>query len=155
MFRRVFILVFAALLLGSAPAVAQGRFVHPYGPREAVPLDRILPQIRNAHPGTFSDVDGPFADPDGRLHYRIKWLTPQGRVVWFDADARTGRLLGVNHGWGGFGPYPRSYMGRPPGMPEPAPAGRFIGRVPWGPPPAFWGGRGFRGGWRGPGRRGR
>jgi hypothetical protein len=82
-------------------------------------------------------------------------LTPQGRIVWFDADARTGRLLGVNHGWSGFGPYPRGYMGRPPGMPEPAPAGRFIGRVPWGPPPGFWGGRGFRGGWRGPGRRGR
>ena len=91
MFRRLFILMFAALLLSSAPVFAQGRFVHPYGPREAVPLDRILPHIRSTHQGTFSDVDGPFADPDGRLHYRIKWLTPQGRVVWFDADARTGR----------------------------------------------------------------
>jgi len=151
---RLFIFIFTAVLLGSAPTLAQGRFVHPNGPGEAVPLDRILPHIRTAHPGTFSDVDGPFADPDGRLHYRIKWLTPQGRVIWLDTDARTGRVLGVNHGWAGFGPYPRGCMGRPPGMPEPPPAGRFIGRVPWGPP--AWGGRGFRGGWRGgPGRHGR
>lgn len=155
MLRRLFLLLFSALLFaGPLPAAAQGRFVHPYGPREAIPLDRILPHIRSTHPGTFSDVDGPFADPDGRLHYRIKWLTPEGRVIWLDTDARTGRVLNVNHGWDGFGPYPRGgYFGRPRGIPVGPPPGRFIGRVPWGAP--AW--RVIpRGGWRGgPGRHGR
>lgn len=107
---------------------------------EALPLDRILPHIRSAHPGSFSDVDGPFADPAGRLHYRIKWLTPDGRVIWLDADARTGRVLGVNHGWGGFGPYPREFLPRPPGILEGPPPRYFRPRPAWGH------------GWRGPGR---
>ena len=34
------------------------------------------------------------ADPDGQPRYRLKWMTPDGRIVWFDADARTGRVLG-------------------------------------------------------------
>jgi len=55
-------------------------------------LDQILPQIREQHPGTFSDADGPFMGPDGRPHYRIKWVTPEGRIQWFDADAQTGRV---------------------------------------------------------------
>jgi len=124
-----------------------------------MPLERILPQIRNTHPGTLSDVDGPFADPDGRLHYRIKWLTPAGRVMWLDADARTGRVLSLNHGWGGYGPYPRGYLGRPPEMPEGPPMGRGwnhswreVPREFGGPRGGFRGG-GFRGGRRGrPGR---
>src|ERR1700684_1716731 len=98
---RLFIGAVAALLLVAAPAAAQGRFVHPYGAGAPVPLDRILPHIRSTHPGSFSDIDGPFVDGAGRLHYRIKWLTPEGQVVWLDADARTGRILGVNRGWAG------------------------------------------------------
>jgi hypothetical protein len=133
---RLFLCAVSALLLAVSPASAQGRFVHPGVPAEAVPLDRILPHIRSAHPGSFSDVDGPFADPAGRLHYRIKWLTPDGRVMWLDADARTGRVLGVNHGWGGYGPYPRdprSFYPRMPGMPE-GPAPRYFRPRPgWGP----------------------
>jgi hypothetical protein len=144
----------AALLLAVSPAAAQGRLVSPYGPREAVPLERILPHIRSAHPGTFSDVDGPFFEPNGRSHYRIKWLTPDGRVIWFDTDARTGRVLGVNHGWGGYGPYPRSFYPPVVGAPEGPPAHYFRPRAGWG--------RGWRGpgnfglgGFRGRGRRGR
>jgi hypothetical protein len=57
-------------------------------------LDRILPQIRERHPGKFYDAEGPYRGPDGQLRYRLKWMTPDGRVVWFDADARTGRVLG-------------------------------------------------------------
>ena len=121
--------------------------MRPGVPAEAVPLDRILPQIRNTHPGNFSDVDGPFADPAGRLHYRIKWLTPDGHVMWLDADARTGRILGVNHGWGGYGPYPRdprTFYPRMPGMPEGPPPRYFRPRPGWGP--------GWHGGPRGGGR---
>ncbi|MBV8800871.1 MAG: hypothetical protein JO208_13820 [Alphaproteobacteria bacterium] len=136
---RLLICAVSALLLAFSPASAQDRFVHPRGPGEAVPLDRILPHIRSAHPGTFSDVDGPFADPAGRLHYRIKWLTPDGRVIWLDTDARTGHLLGVNHGWSGYGPYPRGYYPRAVGVPEGPPARYFRPRGVW------------MHGWRGPG----
>jgi hypothetical protein len=158
---RLLICAVSALLLAISPAAAQGRIVRPSAPGETVPLDRILPHIRSAHPGTFSDVDGPFADPSGRLHYRIKWLGPDGRVIWLDADARNGRILGVNHGWGGYGPYPRGLYPRPPGMPE-GPPPRYFRPGPRGP----WGGGHWRGrgGWnfglggmggRGHGRRGR
>lgn len=105
--------------------------MHPHGARGAVPLDRILPHIRSTHPGVFSDVDGPFADPTGRLHYRIKWLTPDGRVIWLDADARTGRILGVNHGWGGYGPYPRGFYPPVAGMPDGPPPRYFHPKRPW------------------------
>jgi hypothetical protein len=56
-------------------------------------LDRILPQIRERHPGKFYDAEGPWRGPDGQMRYRLKWMTPDGRIVWFDADARTGRVL--------------------------------------------------------------
>lgn len=136
---RLFIGAVTALLLVVAPAAAQGRFVHPYGAGAPVPLDRILPHIRSTHPGSFSDIDGPFVDGAGRLHYRIKWLTPEGRVVWLDADARTGRILGVNRGWGGYGPYPGRVFPRLPGIPE-GPAAHYFR------PPGRW-----APGWRGPG----
>jgi hypothetical protein len=148
MFRRLFLRAISVLLLAMGPAAAQGRLM-PYGPGAPVPLDRILPHIRSAHPGTFSDVDGPFADPTGRQHYRIKWLTPDGRVIWLDTDAHTGRVLGVNHGWGGYGPYPHGFYPRPPGMPEGPPPRYLRGRPGW----EGWrrGGAGHfgLGGWRG------
>src|SRR4029077_10742674 len=53
-------------------------------------LDRILPDIRAAHPRRLSDA-APRTDDNGRTHYRIKWMTPEGRILYFDADARTGR----------------------------------------------------------------
>ncbi len=82
-------------------------------------LERILPEIRRSTPGTFYDAEGPFADPSGKEVYRIKWMTPDGRIIWFDADARTGRILtpmqgGSRPGGGadrfGNGP-PRRYDG--------------------------------------------
>jgi len=57
-------------------------------------LDRVLPEIRRHTPGAFYDAEGPFIGANGLARYRIKWMTPDGRVVWFDADARTGRVLG-------------------------------------------------------------
>ncbi len=58
-------------------------------------LDRILPSIRRSHPGTFYDAEGPVPAPDGSYRYRLKWMTPDGRIVWLETDARTGRVLGV------------------------------------------------------------
>jgi len=58
-------------------------------------LDRVLPQIRRATPGTLYDAQGPFIGPNGQASYRLKWMTPEGRIVWFYVDARTGRMLGA------------------------------------------------------------
>lgn len=67
-------------------------------------FDRILPEIRRHTPGTFYDAEGPFLGQDGQARYRIKWMTPDGRIVWFDADARSGRVLGPV-------PYPTNRFG--------------------------------------------
>ena len=145
---RLILLVFSLVLI-VAPASAQGRYIHPHGRDGAMPLERILPEIRRHHPGSFSDVDGPFADPAGRLHYRLKWLTPEGRVIWLDTDARTGRVLSINHGWGGYGPYPRAYRAVPGAIPG-GPPPRYLKRT-WRAVPAGPFGPGFRGGYRGGG----
>jgi hypothetical protein len=90
-FRAVFPLLLA--LLAPAAAVARGT------------LDSILPEIRAAHPGRLSDAE-PWTDGEGNTHYRIKWMTPEGRILFFDADARTGRYGAAggdawrNHGGG-------------------------------------------------------
>ena len=99
MCRRIF-LVLLAMIAFSAPALAQGRRASEFGYTDVRPLDRILPGIRSGRPGRFYDAEGPFADPAGGLHYRIKWLMPDGRIVWLDADARTGRVLGPYRGFG-------------------------------------------------------
>jgi hypothetical protein len=90
----VFSFVFAALLLTGGP---RGHAQEMGGPS----LDRILPQVRAHHPGKFYDAEGPWRGPDGQLRYRLKWMTPDGRVVWFDADARTGRVLGPDNAYRG------------------------------------------------------
>jgi hypothetical protein len=76
--------------LGAGPAAAQA----------AQPLDRLLPQIRRDHPGQFLDAEG--FNSGGSPHYHLKWLTPDGRVLWLDADARTGRVVGQSPGRDGF-----------------------------------------------------
>jgi hypothetical protein len=140
MFRRAIPAIFLALFALSQPALAQGRHVIPYG-YNVQPLDRILPGIRNARPGRFYDAEGPFADPVGGWHYRIKWLTPEGRVVWLDTDARTGRVLGPYRGYGPMVMPPSGlrYFGGPPG-----PRAGFRPRFGWRPGGFRPGGR-----WRG------
>jgi len=125
------------VLMGISSASAQSRVRERVRAGEVQPLDQILPQIREGYPGAFYDAQGPFPGPDGRPHYRIKWLTPDGHIVWFNADARSGRIIGIEGA-------PRFY-GRPP------PPGAFRG----GPvrPFRFW--RGWGGGPRGRGRHGR
>jgi hypothetical protein len=131
MFRVAFLAFSAALMLASAPACAQGRYAPPPGVQ---PLDRVLPQVRSRYPGTFYDADGPYMDESGNPHYRLKWMTPEGRIIWLDTDARTGRVLGVERG---------RYRGQY-AMPPPD-AGA--------PPPAYYEGRGDgfrdRGYWNG------
>lgn len=112
----------------AAPPVASPEVAIPRRPAPpsyyAQPLDRILPQIRSGRPGQFFDAEGPFPDAVGGWHYRIKWMTPEGRIVWLDADARTGHVLGPYRGYGHmvmppsglryfpFAPGPRGMRGR-------------------------------------------
>jgi uncharacterized membrane protein YkoI len=61
---------------------------------QAPSLDRILPIVSRQLAGEMLDARGPIVSPDGKAHYEIKWLTPNGRVIWVSADAGTGKLLG-------------------------------------------------------------
>jgi hypothetical protein len=89
------------VLLLSAAAVPQPATAQPNRAREGVQsgevrsLDQILNGIRRERPGSLADVEGPNIGPDGEPHYRLKWVTPDGRVLMLDTDARTGRVLGV------------------------------------------------------------
>jgi hypothetical protein len=108
-------LALLALLTGvggiASPSLAQGRFAHDRYNSGVMPLGQVLPAIRSGYPGRFYDAEGPYPDAAGGLHYRIKWMTPDGRIIWLDTDARTGRVIGRAPGlWGGPPPpygYPR------------------------------------------------
>ena len=76
------------LALAGSPAFAQRD--------EVMPLDQILGQIRSQQPGKFLDAEGPFPGPNGEPVLRLKWMTPEGRIVWFNVDARTGRITGIH-----------------------------------------------------------
>jgi hypothetical protein len=100
------LLALLAPLLLAAPAVSQ----------PVQPLDRLLPEVRRNHPGQFYDADGPHPGAGGSQHYHLKWMTPEGRIIWYDMDARTGRVLGTSPGRDNFdgrgeNPY-RGYGGR-------------------------------------------
>jgi hypothetical protein len=125
--RRSFLAVVLTLLALATPAAAQWRYPG-YSPGVRRLTD-ILPELRRTNPGRFYDAEGPYPDAVGRMHYRIKWLTPEGRVIWLDTDARTGRVIGP--------------AGYPPGAPGVMrPYGPPIGR---GYPPAVWHRPGFNG----------
>lgn len=86
--RLFFTSVLLLLLALAGPASARGT------------LDSILPDIRSAHPGRLSDAE-PWTDSEGRTHYKIKWLTPEGRILYFNADAESGRYSSSNGDEGG------------------------------------------------------
>ena len=92
MFKRIFLalLLLTGTLGGLAP---QARA------QNVQTLDRILPEIRRAIAGNMSDAEM-ITGPDGQTRYRIKWVTPDGRIIWIEADARTGRILSQTGGGG-------------------------------------------------------
>jgi uncharacterized membrane protein YkoI len=105
--RGIFRLILIAALAATsiAPALAdrgRGRGDHDRardGVREGrlVPLEAILSNIARMYPGYHIDVDGPYP-AGGHLVYRIKWLTPDGRVIIIIADAETGQILSQRGG---------------------------------------------------------
>ncbi len=60
---------------------------------QLLPLEIVLSNVAARFPGHHLGVDGP-SFRDGRWIYRIKWLTPDGRVLIVFADAQTGQVLG-------------------------------------------------------------
>ena len=175
-FSSLFLVFLALLALAPASTVLAQPYGGPYrdGGREArdgiQPLDRLLPGIRRAHPGDFYDAEGPTYGPSGDAHYHLKWMTPDGRIIWFDADARNGRVLRSSPGRDSFddndrfrGPRsagPRPFVDRyPPYTADPYDGGYGRDRARernFGPPPGYarpyrdWGGG--RGNGRGEGR---
>ena len=128
----IFLVLLGVLGLAATPALAQSRGWHRYE-AGAQPLDRLLPEIRRSHPGKFYDAEGPSRGPDGQLHYHLKWMTPDGRLVWLDADARTGRVLGI----AGMHPEP-DYYGPAP-LPFPGPWPNESRHHPFGGEPGYGG----------------
>jgi uncharacterized membrane protein YkoI len=57
--------------------------------RPYVPLESIIAQIQARTPGRLVGVRG----PNGQGIYRIIWETPDGRVITFVVDGRTGQIL--------------------------------------------------------------
>lgn len=107
MLPRIFLAIFLAfsgLLTVSPTELAQAQPRYGRGEmRDGVqPLDRLLPGIRRSHPGEFYDAEGPTYGPSGEAHYHLKWMTPDGRVIWYDADARSGRVLRSSPGRDSF-----------------------------------------------------
>jgi len=66
-------------------------------PDRLLPLEAVLGNIARQIPGHHLDVDGPF-ERGGRWIYRIKWLTPDGRVLIIFADAQSGQILETRGG---------------------------------------------------------
>ncbi|HEX4301564.1 MAG TPA: hypothetical protein VHZ78_02135 [Rhizomicrobium sp.] len=102
---RVFLASLTVLLAVAGSASARGT------------LDSILPGIRAQHPGRLSDAE-PWTDSEGRTHYRIKWMTPEGRILFFNADADSGRY--TDSGGGDVGRQWRGDGGRRGGDDQPA-----------------------------------
>jgi hypothetical protein len=92
-----------AVLVGSPADAQPPPFGRPQiGQGGGVPFAVILNNIRRQFPGQLSDVQ----ERGGR--YEVKWLMPDGRVLFIIADARTGQIMGVQ---GGGGPAPRNFGG--------------------------------------------
>lgn len=133
---RLALLGFLLLAPFAAPGIAHAQ------PSGAQPLDRLLPEIRRSHPGQFLDAE-PGASESGSPRYRLRWLTPEGRVIWLDTDARTGRVMGQAPDRGGFnrreeGPRPETPRGnfrQPAFEDEAGPPSRFGNR--FAPRPGF------------------
>lgn len=71
----------------------RGPFGADEGRPQFAPLEAVLANVARQFPGHHLGVDGPFRR-EGRWIYRIKWLTPDGRILIVFADAQTAQVLG-------------------------------------------------------------
>ncbi|WP_408593792.1 PepSY domain-containing protein [Paracoccus marcusii] len=59
---------------------------------DMLPLEQILARIEARHPGRIVEVE--LEEEDGLWLYEIEVLTPEGRLIEIELDARTGAILG-------------------------------------------------------------
>ncbi len=95
-------LTFVGLLRAPASVAESPRPEEPPNSNKVQVLDRLLPAVRRAHPGDLSDAHGPIYGPSGDPHYHLKWVTPDGDIYWFDADARSGQVQRTSPGRDSF-----------------------------------------------------
>lgn len=62
------------------------------GRGDMLPLEQILARIEARHPGRIVEVE--LEDENGLWLYEIEVLTPDGRLIELELDARTGAILG-------------------------------------------------------------
>lgn len=90
-------LVVLAALAAAAPVVTAHADPDARTAREGVregrlvTLESLLSRLEPQHPGRF--VEAELEDEHGRLVYEIEWQSPDGRMLEFEFDARTGELL--------------------------------------------------------------
>ena len=104
------LLAIAALLIATAPAVAQAQGYPDYGAgrrdqdeaRDAVrggrhvPLSQVIGQIAARTPGR--QLNTTMGDDSGRPAYFVQWQTPDNRVIIFIVDAQSGQIVGRQGG---------------------------------------------------------
>jgi hypothetical protein len=94
-------LIVSGLLLFSLGNTAEGQPLSESrnAPHNGVqPLDRLLPGIRLSHPGQLVDAHGPTISSSGDLAFHLKWITPDGNIIWLSVDAQTGQVLRISPG---------------------------------------------------------
>lgn len=63
---------------------------------EILPLSALMPRLLAAFPGEVLDIEIDL-DPAGRIEeYEFEMLTPEGRLIEVDMDARTGEITEVS-----------------------------------------------------------
>lgn len=112
--RRIFLLFLVACALGASiatPVAAGSRQDRGQAPfklaesghdraKSAVrsgkvqPFPRVLGNIQSRYNGRLSDVRLEERG-GGAWTYHVKWLTPQGNILVFTVNARTGQIIGV------------------------------------------------------------
>jgi len=95
MLQRVLSLLFLALPLATAPALAserdhdRARAALQTG--EVLPLATVLQRVAQSHPGNVLEVE--LEREDGRWIYELKLLQRGGALLKLEVDARTGEVL--------------------------------------------------------------
>ncbi len=100
------LLLVLAALVAVAPATATAQGFDPRGSftaddarrsRDAgrtVPLSEVVQSVRRQYPGC-DVLDSRLIEPGGRMIYRVRIVTADGRRLDVDVDARSGRVLGA------------------------------------------------------------
>jgi uncharacterized membrane protein YkoI len=82
--------------LGSGWRQQQGEAREAVQTGRAIPLAKIIDMLRRRVPGR--PLDAGLEDWNGRMVYRVRWATDDGRRIDFLVDAENGSILQANGG---------------------------------------------------------